>query len=140
MSGDDPARAEHALDGTEDRFTILAAGRVQRHMQMLACVNQRRAARLLEQSVCLLVAEFERLLHGRHFLLARVEQRDPEQRVVGEPVECGSQVLLSPGLSFVENEDREHPQVVPDGDCFSLSLTLVASCYAWVDERVGSGG
>ena len=74
--------------GTEDRFTTLAAGRVQRHMQVLACVHQRRLARLLEQSVCLLVAEFERLLHRRHFLLGRVAQRDPEQRVVGEPLDC----------------------------------------------------
>ena len=108
MSCHDPVRAEHAFDGTQDRFTPLAAGHVQRHMQMLACVHQRRAARLLEKSLCLLVAEFERLLHGRNLLLGRVAQCEPEQRVVGEPVECGRQVLFSPGLSFVEHEEREH--------------------------------
>ena len=69
MSGNDPARADHALDRTKDRFTVLAAGCVQRRMHVLARVDQRRSARLLEQPVCLLVAEFERLLHGRHFLL-----------------------------------------------------------------------
>ena len=114
MSRDDPVRAEHAFDGTEDRFAFLAAGHVQRHMHVLACVHQRSAARLLDQPVCLLVAELEHLLHSRDFLLGRVAQCEPEQRVVGEPVACGSQVLVLPGLSFVEHEDSEHLSLFPE--------------------------
>ena len=52
-----------------------------------------------------------RVLHGRHLRLARVEQRDPEQRVIREAIESGSQVLLSARLSFIENEDREHAKL-----------------------------
>ena len=125
MSGDDPVRAEHAFDGTEDRFTALAAGRIQRHVQVLARVRQRRAARLLEQSVCLLVAELERLLQGRHFLLGRVAQGEPEQLVVGEPFECGPPVLDSLGLSLVEEEDREHLPVVPETAAFPCPVGAV---------------
>jgi hypothetical protein len=85
LSGDDPVPAEHAFDGNKVRFSPLAAGRVQGHVQTLARVRQRRAARRLEQPVCVLVAELERLLQGRHLLLGRSSQGEPEQLAVGEP-------------------------------------------------------
>ena len=122
MSCHDPVGAEHAFDGAEDRFTPLAAGDVQRHVQVLACVHQGGATRLLEQSLCLLVAELERLLHGRDLVLVRVAQCEPEQRIVGEPVECGRQVLLAPGLSFVEHEEREHLPWVPETAAFPCPI------------------
>ncbi len=87
-------------------------------MHTLACVHQRRLARRFEQSVCLLVAEFESLLHRRHLLLGRVAQSEPEQRAFLKPVECGPHVLDLPGLSFVEHKDREHLPLFPESAAF----------------------
>ena len=114
MSGDDPVPSERAFEGSEDGLTVLEAGGVQRHVHTLARVRKRRSAGLLEQPLCVLVVEFERLLQSRHLLLGRVSQGEPEQLVVGEPFECGPPVLDLLGLSLVEQEDREHVPLFPE--------------------------
>ena len=40
MSGHDPVGPDHALDGTEDWLTALAAGHIQRHMQCSPASNK----------------------------------------------------------------------------------------------------
>lgn len=42
-----------------------------------------------------LIAEFERLLQGRHFFLGHVLQGEPEQPVIGKLFECAAPVLDS---------------------------------------------
>jgi hypothetical protein len=77
-------------------------------MYVLARVHERCVARLLEQSLRLLVGETERLLYRLDFLLSRVTQGDPKHRLVVEFSERRWQVLHSPRLFFPEQEDGEH--------------------------------
>jgi hypothetical protein len=113
LSGDDPVRAEHAFEGSEGGLPVLDAGGVERHVHPLARVHKRRSPGLLEQSLCVLGVELERLLQSRHLVLGRVSQGEPKQLVVGEPLERGSPVLDLLGLSLVKQERREHVPCFP---------------------------
>jgi hypothetical protein len=90
----------------------------------LARVRKRRSAGLLEQPLRVLVVELKRLLQSRHLVLGRVSHGEPEQLVVGEPLERGSPVLDLLGLLLIEQEDREHLPLFPETGAFPCPAPL----------------